>query len=192
MSREVICQFKVSNEKLRLTFRLMRVRGCHWASTSSVSIEAVILGNVLVAILSITCFKINSHSLRSSIYGNAEVRLIASILDIIRGPTQEMGSHEASQGSILRAIGQNTSGLGEPPIIWPNVEDVDALTEGYAAGNAIPSPLNNVEKELLKKHWAKWKATTPADAAMPHIKTYTRYNGLGISPMIRSYGTGKY
>ncbi|GMH28515.1 hypothetical protein Nepgr_030358 [Nepenthes gracilis] len=51
--KEVICQFKVSNEKLRLTFRLMRVQGLPaGASTSSVSIEAVIQGNVLVAILS--------------------------------------------------------------------------------------------------------------------------------------------
>lgn len=32
------------------------------------------------------------------------------------------------------------------------------LPQGYAAGNAIPSPLKNVEKEFLKKYWAKWKA----------------------------------
>lgn len=31
--------------------------------------------------------------------------------------------------------------------------------EGYGAGSAIPSPLKNVEKEFLKKYWAKWKAT---------------------------------
>ena len=33
------------------------------------------------------------------------------------------------------------------------------LSQGYAAGNAIPSPLKNVEKEFLKKYWAKWKAS---------------------------------
>lgn len=34
-----------------------------------------------------------------------------------------------------------------------------SLIQGYAAGNAIPSPLKNVEKEFLKRYWAKWKAT---------------------------------
>lgn len=33
-----------------------------------------------------------------------------------------------------------------------------SLLQGYAAGNAIPSPLKNVEKEFLKKFWAKWQA----------------------------------
>ncbi|KAB1201338.1 Tyrosyl-DNA phosphodiesterase 1 [Morella rubra] len=50
-------------------------------------------------------------------------------------------------------------GLGEPCIIWPTVEDVRCSLEGYAAGNAIPSPLKNVEKGFLKKYWAKWKAS---------------------------------
>ncbi|CAN0913573.1 Tyrosyl-DNA phosphodiesterase 1 [Linum grandiflorum] len=50
-------------------------------------------------------------------------------------------------------------GLGVPRIIWPTVEDVRCSLEGYAAGNAVPSPLKNVEKEVLKKYWAKWKAT---------------------------------
>ena len=33
------------------------------------------------------------------------------------------------------------------------------LPQGYAAGNAVPGPLKNVEKEFLKKYWAKWKAS---------------------------------
>ncbi|KAJ1420454.1 Tyrosyl-DNA phosphodiesterase I, partial [Sesbania bispinosa] len=49
-------------------------------------------------------------------------------------------------------------GLGEPQIIWPTVEDVRCSLEGYAAGNAIPSPLKNVDKAFLRKYWAKWKA----------------------------------
>ncbi|KAL9667473.1 hypothetical protein QQ045_001834 [Rhodiola kirilowii] len=49
-------------------------------------------------------------------------------------------------------------GIGEPQIIWPSVEDVRTSIEGYSAGNAIPSPLKNVEKTFLKKYWAKWKA----------------------------------
>ncbi|KAG0470915.1 hypothetical protein HPP92_017615 [Vanilla planifolia] len=35
---------------------------------------------------------------------------------------------------------------GKPLIIWPTVEDVRCSLEGYAAGSAIPSPRNNVEK----------------------------------------------
>lgn len=73
-------------------------------------------------------------------------------------------------------------GLGKPLIIWPTVEDVRCSLEGYAAGNAIPSPQKNVEKEFLKKYWAKWKAThTGRCRAMPHIKTYTRYNGQNLA-----------
>ncbi|GKV41727.1 hypothetical protein SLEP1_g49225 [Rubroshorea leprosula] len=73
-------------------------------------------------------------------------------------------------------------GLGEPLIIWPTVEDVRCSLEGYAAGNAIPSPLKNVEKKFLKKYWAKWKAShTGRCRAMPHIKTFTRYNGQKLA-----------
>ncbi|KAI4368211.1 hypothetical protein MLD38_016795 [Melastoma candidum] len=73
-------------------------------------------------------------------------------------------------------------GLGVPMIIWPSVENVRCSLEGYAAGNAIPSPLKNVEKEFLKKYWAKWKAGhTGRCRAMPHIKTFTRYNGQHLA-----------
>ncbi|GAV73664.1 Tyr-DNA_phospho domain-containing protein [Cephalotus follicularis] len=73
-------------------------------------------------------------------------------------------------------------GLGEPLIIWPTVEDVRCSLEGYAAGSAIPSPQKNVEREFLKKYWAKWKAIhTGRCRAMPHIKTYTRYNGQKLA-----------
>ncbi|KAL1205929.1 Tyrosyl-DNA phosphodiesterase 1 [Cardamine amara subsp. amara] len=68
-------------------------------------------------------------------------------------------------------------GPGDPLIIWPTVEDVRCSLEGYGAGNAIPSPLKNVEKPFLKKYWAKWKADHSARGrAMPHIKTFTRYS----------------
>lgn len=33
------------------------------------------------------------------------------------------------------------------------------LCQGYAAGNAVPSPVKNVEKDFLKKYWARWKAS---------------------------------
>ncbi|KAL8461355.1 hypothetical protein ACS0TY_032727 [Phlomoides rotata] len=73
-------------------------------------------------------------------------------------------------------------GPGKPLIIWPSVEDVRCSIEGYAAGNAVPSPLKNVEKEFLKKYWAKWKAShTGRCRAMPHIKTFLRYNGQNLA-----------
>ncbi|XP_050367388.1 tyrosyl-DNA phosphodiesterase 1 [Argentina anserina] len=73
-------------------------------------------------------------------------------------------------------------GLGEPRIIWPTVEDVRCSIEGYAAGNAVPSPVKNVEKDFLKKYWARWKAShTGRCRAMPHIKTFTRYNGQKLA-----------
>ncbi|KAL8143841.1 hypothetical protein V2J09_016873 [Rumex salicifolius] len=73
-------------------------------------------------------------------------------------------------------------GLGEPLIIWPSVEDVRCSLEGYAAGNAVPSPLKNVEKAFLNKYWAKWKAShTGRCQAMPHIKTFVRYSGQNIA-----------
>lgn len=73
-------------------------------------------------------------------------------------------------------------GSGEPLIVWPTVEDVRCSLEGYAAGNSIPSPVKNVEKEFLKKYWAKWKAShTGSCRAMPHIKTFVRYNGQNLA-----------
>ncbi|XP_016469226.1 tyrosyl-DNA phosphodiesterase 1 isoform X2 [Nicotiana tabacum] len=73
-------------------------------------------------------------------------------------------------------------GIGEPLIVWPNVEDVRCSLEGYAAGNAVPSPLKNVEKQFLKKYWARWKAShTGRCRAMPHIKTFLRYNGQSLA-----------
>ncbi|XP_071720314.1 tyrosyl-DNA phosphodiesterase 1 isoform X2 [Rutidosis leptorrhynchoides] len=73
-------------------------------------------------------------------------------------------------------------GLGEPLIVWPTVEDIRCSLEGYAAGSCVPSPLKNVEKPFLKKYWSKWKAThTGRCRAMPHIKTFTRYNGQNLA-----------
>ncbi|KAL2349519.1 hypothetical protein Fmac_003519 [Flemingia macrophylla] len=77
---------------------------------------------------------------------------------------------------------QTPLGMGEPLIIWPTVDDVRCSLEGYAAGSAIPSPLKNVEKAFLKKYWAKWKADhTGRCRAMPHIKTFARYNNQSLA-----------
>ncbi|XP_031129904.1 tyrosyl-DNA phosphodiesterase 1 [Ipomoea triloba] len=76
-------------------------------------------------------------------------------------------------------------GIGEQMIVWPTVEDVRCSLEGYAAGSCIPSPSKNVEKEFLKKYWAKWKASqTGRGRAMPHIKTFVRYSGQNLAWML--------
>nr|XP_015646620.1 tyrosyl-DNA phosphodiesterase 1 [Oryza sativa Japonica Group] len=73
-------------------------------------------------------------------------------------------------------------GIGKPLIVWPTVEDVRTSIEGYAAGSCIPSPQKNVEKDFLRKYWARWKADHVGRCrAMPHIKTFTRYNGQDIA-----------
>ncbi|CAO1941798.1 unnamed protein product [Urochloa humidicola] len=73
-------------------------------------------------------------------------------------------------------------GIGKPLIVWPTVEDVRCSIEGYAAGSCIPSPQKNVEKDFLKKYWSRWKADHVGRCrAMPHIKTFTRYNGQNIA-----------
>ncbi|KAL6843038.1 hypothetical protein ACP4OV_027112 [Aristida adscensionis] len=73
-------------------------------------------------------------------------------------------------------------GIGKPLIVWPTVEDVRCSIEGYAAGSCIPSPQKNVEKDFLKKYWARWKADHVGHCrAMPHIKIFTRYNGQNIT-----------
>jgi hypothetical protein len=35
------------------------------------------------------------------------------------------------------------------PLIW---------LQGYAAGNAVPSPQKNVERVFLSKYWSHWQA----------------------------------
>ncbi|KQK15923.1 tyrosyl-DNA phosphodiesterase 1 [Brachypodium distachyon] len=73
-------------------------------------------------------------------------------------------------------------GIGKPLIVWPTVEDVRCSIEGYAAGSCIPSPQKNVEKDFLRKYWSRWKADHVGRChAMPHIKTFARYNGQNIA-----------
>ncbi|CAM6084772.1 unnamed protein product [Calypogeia fissa] len=73
-------------------------------------------------------------------------------------------------------------GIGKVQIVWPTVEDIRCSLEGYAAGNAVPSPDKNVKKEFLKKYWARWKAEhTGRSRAIPHMKSYVRYNGQSLA-----------
>eukprot|EP00250_Pteridium_aquilinum_P016998 c23402_g1_i3 orf=440-2491(-) len=73
-------------------------------------------------------------------------------------------------------------GPGSIQILWPTVEDVRCSIEGYSAGNAIPSPLKNVEKDFLRQYWARWCADhTGRTCVMPHFKSYVRYNGQDLA-----------
>ncbi|BBN01781.1 tyrosyl-DNA phosphodiesterase 1 [Marchantia polymorpha subsp. ruderalis] len=83
------------------------------------------------------------------------------------------------------SAGKTTSGddlgIGEVSFVWPTVEDIRCSLEGYAAGNSVPSPQKNV-KAVQKSYWAKWRADhCGRGRAMPHIKTYARYNGQTLA-----------
>ncbi|CAM6010721.1 unnamed protein product [Sphagnum balticum] len=68
-------------------------------------------------------------------------------------------------------------GHGATQFIWPTVEDIRCSLEGYAAGNAVPSPQKNVERVFLSKYWSHWQADhSGRSRAMPHIKSYVRYH----------------
>ncbi|KAI5066303.1 hypothetical protein GOP47_0018927 [Adiantum capillus-veneris] len=86
-----------------------------------------------------------------------------------------------STSSGLSAHGKSL-GPGNVQILWPTVEDVRCSIEGYAAGNAIPSPLKNVEKDFLRRCWARWSADhSGRSRAMPHFKSYVRHNGQDLA-----------
>uniref|UniRef100_A0A7I3ZYA7 PNK FHA domain-containing protein n=1 Tax=Physcomitrium patens TaxID=3218 RepID=A0A7I3ZYA7_PHYPA len=83
-------------------------------------------------------------------------------------------------GSSIQAgstFGNEQLGPGPVQIVWPTVEDIRNSLEGYAAGGAVPSPLKNVERAFLSKYWYRWQADhTGRSRAIPHIKTFLRYN----------------
>jgi tyrosyl-DNA phosphodiesterase-1 len=114
--------------------------------------------------------KINAAYFRRFDYSSASVRLVASVPGYHKGTRLKKWGHMK-----LRTILQEQCFENEfqgSPLVY----------QGYAAGNAIPSPQKNVEKEFLKKYWARWQANhTGRCRAMPHIKTYARYNGQALA-----------
>ncbi|XP_042517579.1 tyrosyl-DNA phosphodiesterase 1 isoform X3 [Macadamia integrifolia] len=113
---------------------------------------------------------INSSFFKKFNYSSAAVRLIASVPGYHTGPNLKKWGHMK-----LRTILQES-------VFDKEFQKSPLVYQGYAAGNAIPSPQKNVEKDFLKKYWAKWKAThTGRCRAMPHIKTYTRYSGQKLA-----------
>lgn len=79
-------------------------------------------------------------------------------------------------------FGKEKLGPGPVQIIWPTVEDIRCSIEGYAAGGAVPSPQKNVERAFLSKYWSRWQADhTGRSRAIPHIKTFVRYNDQSLA-----------
>ncbi|XP_021836412.2 tyrosyl-DNA phosphodiesterase 1 [Spinacia oleracea] len=195
-------------------------KGCPFESDLIDYLQALKLPEFTANFPALGRLKIDASFFKKFNYGNAAVRLIASVPGYHSGSNLKKWGHMklrsileqctfddefkkspliyqfSSLGSLdekwmteLRtslssglSADKSALGLGEPRIIWPTVEDVRWSLEGYAAGNAVPSPIKNVEKEFLKKYWAKWKAThTGRCRAMPHIKTFVRYNGQNIA-----------
>ncbi|CAO2842603.1 unnamed protein product [Amaranthus hypochondriacus] len=195
-------------------------KGCPFESDLIDYLQALKFPEFSVNFPALGRLKIDYSFFKKFDYGNAAVRLIASVPGYHSGSNLKKWGHMklrsvlekctfeeqfrksplvyqfSSLGSLdekwmseLRTsmssgvcADKSPLGLGEPLIIWPSVEDVRWSLEGYAAGNAIPSPLKNVEKEFLKRYWAKWKATHSGRCrAMPHIKTFVRYKGQNLA-----------
>ena len=68
-------------------------------------------------------------------------------------------------------------------IVWPTTTEVMESTEGLRAGNSIPGYKKNVDKMMgLQAQVPLYRfrgRSTPQKAAMPHIKTFTRYSETG-------------
>jgi hypothetical protein len=48
----------------------------------------------------------------------------------------------------------NISSLDNKPMLLNPL----IMLQGYAAGNAVPSPQKNVERAFLSKYWSHWQA----------------------------------
>ncbi|XAR53762.1 Phosphodiesterase I [Bertholletia excelsa] len=195
-------------------------KGCGFENDLIDYLNALKWPDFTVNLPALGSFNINATFFKKFDYTSAAVRLIASVPGYHTGPNLKKWGHiklrnvlqecifdrkfqksplvyqfssigsldEKWMSELASSMSSGVSedrtplGLGQPLIIWPTVEDVRCSLEGYAAGNAIPSPLKNVEKEFLKKYWARWKGShTGRCRAMPHIKTYTRYNGQDLA-----------
>uniref|UniRef100_A0A0D9WZP9 Uncharacterized protein n=1 Tax=Leersia perrieri TaxID=77586 RepID=A0A0D9WZP9_9ORYZ len=90
-----------------------------------------------------------------------------------------LSAGKSDDGSLL--------GIGKPMIVWPTVEDVRSSIEGYAAGSCIPSPQKNVEKDFLRKYWARWFLLTSSNLSKAAWGALQKNN---TQLMIRSYELG--
>eukprot|EP00698_Gefionella_okellyi_P020531 TRINITY_DN6455_c0_g1_i2.p1 TRINITY_DN6455_c0_g1~~TRINITY_DN6455_c0_g1_i2.p1 ORF type:complete len:554 (+),score=84.90 TRINITY_DN6455_c0_g1_i2:34-1695(+) len=64
-------------------------------------------------------------------------------------------------------------------LIWPTIDDVRGSLEGWAAGGSIPGDSKNIRAEHMRVLMHRWGgAVTGRERAMPHIKTFLRYDPL--------------
>nr|CAB3454489.1 unnamed protein product [Digitaria exilis] len=113
---------------------------------------------------------INAAFFRRFDYSTSMVRLIGSVPGYHVGPNVKKWGHMKLRSVLEECMFEKQ--FSQSPLIY----------QGYAAGSCIPSPQKNVEKDFLRKYWTRWKADHVGRCrAMPHIKTFTRYNGQNIA-----------
>lgn len=97
------------------------------------------------------------------------------------------GKVAGGPGGSDRKILSPDDNLGPPKaqdlsLVWPNADQVSNSFEGWAAGGSIPGYSHNVTKPFLQPLMAKWGGVLgPRERAMPHIKTFCRFNGNEVA-----------
>lgn len=63
-------------------------------------------------------------------------------------------------------------------IVWPTEQEVRESLEGWSAGRSIPGPTKNLVKPHVGRNLHRFDGGTAGrQRAMPHMKSYTRYQG---------------
>lgn len=78
-----------------------------------------------------------------------------------------------------KQFGLAAGGL-RPILVYPTVEEVRASLEGWAAGESIPVRSNNL-KPFIRARLHRWGSDSLRAIAMPHIKTYVRYDRASLA-----------
>ena len=122
---------------------------------------------------------LNGHmAVRRALEGEDFSEAASAALWLVMQPTS-LGSMKNPK--VYKAIVQSfCAGLNceaWPRIVWPTAREVLDSTEGKDAGKSIPATKANVDLLRTAIPFHRFRgATTPAKAAMPHIKTYARYD----------------
>ncbi|KAL0031162.1 hypothetical protein WJX77_006853 [Trebouxia sp. C0004] len=79
-------------------------------------------------------------------------------------------------------LGLGAAGAKGLQLVWPTVQEIKASLEGWRGGASVPGPAKNVNKPFLQPFWHKWGGEPwGRQRAMPHIKSYTRYEGQQVA-----------
>ncbi|KAL3159457.1 hypothetical protein ABBQ38_009882 [Trebouxia sp. C0009 RCD-2024] len=92
------------------------------------------------------------------------------------------GSLSAGLTSSGGRLGAGAAGPQGFQLIWPTVQDIRDSVEGWRGGASVPGPAKNVNKPFLQPYWHRWGGEPwGRQRAMPHIKSYTRYQGQQVA-----------